>query len=110
MYNRLTGLLIAAPLVAIVALGRSIAGPPIAQPCISGSETNFSPITTTPAGSALSSAEASTTQVLEVVAQRRIQETQACAIGFVRISGTCQPLRGLQRKVALFLKRSPNVR
>lgn len=35
--------------------------------------------------------EASTTQVLELISQRRLQETQECPGGFVRIDGMCRP-------------------
>jgi hypothetical protein len=63
-----------------------------APPCMSF-ESNSAPASVTSAGTAVSASEASTTQVLEVVAQRRMQETQACPEGFIRIGGTCQQLR-----------------
>lgn len=42
-------------------------------------------------GVSASASEASTSQFLELVSQRRLQESQACPSGFVRVSGVCQP-------------------
>src|SRR5215467_14277359 len=41
----------------------------------------------------VSASEASTSQVLELISQRRLQASQACTVGFVRINGVCQPRR-----------------
>ena len=42
---------------------------------------------------ALSSSEASTTQSLEVVAERRRLTAQPCPAGYIRESGVCQPVK-----------------
>ncbi len=49
--------------------------------------------TGTAVGSSLNSAEASTAQVMEIVAQRRAQEAESCPANFSRVGGFCQPVR-----------------
>ena len=45
------------------------------------------------AGTSISGTEASTSFVTELIAQRRVQETQICPVGFERIGGICQLVR-----------------
>ena len=54
---------------------------------------NAYPAGSTPAGTSLAAAEASTAQVMELVAQRRATEAEACPAGSVRLGGVCQPVR-----------------
>jgi hypothetical protein len=51
----------------------------------------FSAPTVNAFGVSASASEASTSQFLELISQRRLQESQACPTGFVRVSGVCQP-------------------
>lgn len=54
---------------------------------------NTSSASSSAAGTVLSAAEASTTQTMELVAQRRAQEAAICPIGYTREGGVCQPIR-----------------
>jgi hypothetical protein len=111
-YSRWT--LAALVLVSLTALGKHDAawaqktpvctfppGPPLTQPVVlngkdytqffTQSFNAFSAPTVNAFGASASASEASTSQFLELVSQRRLQESQACPTGFIRVSGVCQP-------------------
>src|SRR5262249_31160217 len=51
------------------------------------------PGTASYAGTPIVTAEASTSQAIELVALRRNQEAEACPAGSTRVGGVCQPIR-----------------
>jgi hypothetical protein len=69
-----------------------IGDPPIFA---NGPIANFTSGSPTVAGTSFAAAEASTNQAMELVAQRRRQEEQACPAGAIRVGGVCQPIRSI---------------
>ena len=85
---------IASSLLSAQANAQAIPAPPTG--CDRGLFTtgnNTIPAAATAAGTSLAAAEASTAQVMELVAQRRAQEAEACPANFIKVGGACQPVR-----------------
>lgn len=76
--------------VAALAAG-AVAGPAYADPpvCKDKMPSNFK----TYVASSLSASEASTSQVLELMSQRRTEEAGVCPAGFERVQNVCRPIR-----------------